>query len=231
MLSHRHEISEDYSQRRALAGHGNTQKCVISLHTDTHTSDLERFTLLSTLLYLLHSAEHNHSLIKGAEIKNPQDHRQVHTGRENWTDSKVLHPSAYSPSLLIVHFTLQCALHVLLQLISLVTFCISVDYSKKYMREERKPEMEKSGCVSTPFKTQSLPIHDLYWLIYETASPPLSLWPRCVPQSRSQHVKLSETWSNCCLLNQTERVVQLTHPAKLPLPSRNDLTSPLKCMD
>lgn len=46
---------------------------------------------------------------------------QVQTARVKWTDSEVLHPPPCSHSLLAVHFTLRC-LHILLQLINLVTF-------------------------------------------------------------------------------------------------------------
>ena len=152
VLSRRQEISEDYRQRRVPAGHRNIQKYVINPHTHAHThcthllSDLERYKLLSTLLDPSHRAEHKRSLIKGAKIKNQWVHRQVQTTQVHWTDSKVLHPSPFPHSLLIVHFTLQCV-HVLPQLVNLVTFCISRAYSEYYMPEDSQRE-EESGCVS-----------------------------------------------------------------------------------
>lgn len=133
VLSRRPEISEDYRQRLVPAGHRNIQKCVINPHTHTHSthllSDLERYKLLSTLLDPSHRAEHKRSLIKGAKIKNRWVHRQVQTTQVHWTDSKVLHPSPFPHSLLIVHFTLQCV-HVLPQLVNLVSLCISTAYSE-----------------------------------------------------------------------------------------------------
>lgn len=189
VLSHRQEISEDYSQRCVPSGHRNIQKCVINPHThSTHMlSDLERYKLLSTLLDPLNRAEHNRILIKGAKIKNQWVHRQVQTSQVNWTDSK-------SPSsLTLLSHLINCALHTPMRARS-----ASVNKPRRLLHQhglqrvvqsQRRRETGRERgirvCLSIT-QTSSLPICDLYWLIHETAPPHLSLWPQRVSQSWSQ---------------------------------------------